>query len=67
MLGVDVLTVPLFPYQREGVAHLLHAGRALLRGSRGQRPANNSALVLQRIGVALSSVKRATERVEHKS
>ena len=35
MLGVDVLTVPLFPYQREGAAYLLHAGRALLADDMG--------------------------------
>ncbi len=34
-LGVDVLSVPLFPYQREGAAHLLHAGRALLADDMG--------------------------------
>lgn len=34
-LGVDVLSVPLFPYQREGVAHLLRAGRAILADDMG--------------------------------
>ncbi len=32
---VDVLKQPLFPYQREGVAHLLSAGRALLADDMG--------------------------------
>jgi superfamily II DNA or RNA helicase len=34
-LGLDVLSVPLFPYQRDGVAHLLRAGRALLADDMG--------------------------------
>jgi len=34
-LGRDVLSVPLFPYQREGAAHLLRAGRALLADDMG--------------------------------
>jgi superfamily II DNA or RNA helicase len=34
-LGLDVLSVPLFPYQREGVAHLLRAGRAILADDMG--------------------------------
>jgi hypothetical protein len=34
-LGVDVLTVPLFPYQCEGATHLFHAGRALLADDMG--------------------------------
>lgn len=34
-LGLDVLSVPLFPYQREGVAHLLRAGRAMLADDMG--------------------------------
>ena len=32
---VDLLKHPLFPYQREGVAHLLSAGRALLADDMG--------------------------------
>ncbi|MBX3202295.1 MAG: DEAD/DEAH box helicase family protein [Labilithrix sp.] len=34
-LGVDVLAQPLFPYQREGVAHLVSAGRAVLADDMG--------------------------------
>jgi superfamily II DNA or RNA helicase len=34
-LSVDVLTSPLFPYQRDGVEHLLRAGRALLADDMG--------------------------------
>jgi hypothetical protein len=34
-LGVDVLSRPLFPYQRDGVAHLVKAGRALLADDMG--------------------------------
>ncbi|HEU4537827.1 MAG TPA: SNF2-related protein, partial [Polyangiaceae bacterium] len=34
-LGVDVLRGPLFPYQRDGVAHLVTAGRALLADDMG--------------------------------
>ena len=34
-LGVDVLAEPLFPYQREGVAHLVRAGRAVLADDMG--------------------------------
>ncbi|MCW5835949.1 MAG: DEAD/DEAH box helicase, partial [Labilithrix sp.] len=34
-LGVDVLAQPLFPYQREGVAHLVRAGRAVLADDMG--------------------------------
>jgi superfamily II DNA or RNA helicase len=34
-LGLDVLASPLFPYQREGVGHLVHAGRALLADDMG--------------------------------
>lgn len=33
--SVDLLKQPLFPYQREGVAHLLSAGRALLADDMG--------------------------------
>jgi superfamily II DNA or RNA helicase len=34
-LALDVLSVPLFAYQREGAAHLLRAGRALLADDMG--------------------------------
>jgi SNF2 family DNA or RNA helicase len=34
-LSLDVLSEPLFPYQREGAAHLLKAGRALLADDMG--------------------------------
>jgi len=34
-LGLDILSRPLFPYQREGVAHLIQAGRALLSDDMG--------------------------------
>jgi superfamily II DNA or RNA helicase len=34
-LGLDVLSVPLFPYQREGVAHLLRGGRVILADDMG--------------------------------
>lgn len=34
-LKVDVLSAPLFPYQREGVAHLVRAGRAVLADDMG--------------------------------
>jgi len=34
-LELDVLSAPLFPYQREGVAHLVARGRALLADDRG--------------------------------
>lgn len=34
-LEVDVLSAPLFPYQREGVSHLLRAGRAVLADDMG--------------------------------
>jgi SNF2 family DNA or RNA helicase len=34
-LALDVLSVPLFPYQREGAGHLLRAGRALLADDMG--------------------------------
>ncbi len=34
-LGVDVLAEPLFPYQRDGVAHLVRAGRAVLADDMG--------------------------------
>jgi superfamily II DNA or RNA helicase len=34
-LGIDILNKPLFPYQREGVAHLLREGRALLSDDMG--------------------------------
>ena len=34
-LGVDVLSQPLFPYQREGVSHLVRAGRAVLADDMG--------------------------------
>ncbi|HEU4408880.1 MAG TPA: DEAD/DEAH box helicase [Polyangiaceae bacterium] len=34
-LGVDVLRGPLFPYQRDGVAHLVVAGRGLLADDMG--------------------------------
>jgi superfamily II DNA or RNA helicase len=34
-LGLDILSVPLFPYQREGAAHLLRAGRAILADDMG--------------------------------
>ncbi len=34
-LGLDVLSAPLFPYQREGVAHLVRAGRAVLADDMG--------------------------------
>jgi superfamily II DNA or RNA helicase len=34
-LGLDVLSAPLFPYQREGVAHLVAGGRALLADDMG--------------------------------
>lgn len=34
-LGVDVLSVPLFPYQRDGVAHLVSGGRAVLADDMG--------------------------------
>jgi superfamily II DNA or RNA helicase len=34
-LGLDVLQKPLFPYQRDGVAHLVTRGRALLADDMG--------------------------------
>jgi superfamily II DNA or RNA helicase len=34
-LGLDVLRKPLFPYQRDGVAHLVRAGRAMLADDMG--------------------------------
>jgi superfamily II DNA or RNA helicase len=34
-LGLDVLSVPLFPYQRDGVIHLASQGRALLADDMG--------------------------------
>lgn len=34
-LGLEVLAVPLFPYQREGAAHLLRSGRAILADDMG--------------------------------
>jgi SNF2 family DNA or RNA helicase len=34
-LGLDVLRRPLFPYQRDGVAHLVRAGRAMLADDMG--------------------------------
>ena len=34
-LGVDVLSLPLFPYQRDGLLHLVSAGRALLADDMG--------------------------------
>ncbi len=34
-LGLDVLAKPLFPYQRDGVAHLVTRGRALLADDMG--------------------------------
>lgn len=34
-IGLDVLTQPLFPYQRDGVIHLMAGGRALLADDMG--------------------------------
>ena len=34
-LELDVLSAPLFPYQRDGVAHLVRAGRAVLADDMG--------------------------------